>query len=307
MFRIKVSFQTHGARKMNKLDLVMWTKNGEKTLGPVLNRINHVIPRNNVEKRIIVDDASEDDTRRIARAHGWQVVDNEGSGISDGANTALKHVDSDHFISFEQDLLLVKDWWPKIPSHLEKPNVVVASGIRYSNNPYTQKLQEYTMERYKNWQSGLPSYLRSEARSRSAFMWGKTLDNTIYKTQVMQEIGGFPKLDAPAGVDPVLCYRLCKSGYEWVVDYNVVSTHLKSGLRNELRSQLFYGSCSDAISREIPYLQVRLFEQITRFLYSPLASLHVAFVKRCPYVLFAYPLIRLSFLRGIFSSRGASK
>jgi len=292
---------------MNKLDLVMWTKNGEKTLGPVLNRINHVIPRNDVGKRIIVDDASEDDTRRIARAHGWQVVDNEGSGISDGANTALKHVDSDYFISFEQDLLLVKDWWRKIPSHLEKPNVVVASGIRYSNNLYTQKLQEYTMERYKNWQSGVPSYLRSEARLRSAFMWGKTLDNTIYKTQVMREIGGFPKLDALAGVDPVLCYRLYESGYEWVVDYTVVSTHLKGGFRNELRSQLFYGSCSDAIAREVPYLPVRLFEQITRFLYSPLASLHVVFVKRCPHVLFAYPLIRLSFLRGIFSSRKASK
>jgi len=97
-----------------KMDLVMWTKNGEKTLLAVFNRISLVIPSENVGNRIVVDDASVDRTRRIARLFGWQVVDNEGKGISDGANTALKYVETEYFASFEQDVLLNLAWWDRI-------------------------------------------------------------------------------------------------------------------------------------------------------------------------------------------------
>jgi len=83
----------------------MWTKNGANTLPSVLKRINEVIPGEFVGQKIIVDDKSTDNTREIAKTFGWTVVFNEGTGISDGVNTALKHVSSEYFISFEQDLL----------------------------------------------------------------------------------------------------------------------------------------------------------------------------------------------------------
>jgi len=120
---------------LEKIDLVMWTKNGAGTLPLVFNRISEVIPNKFVNNRIVVDDHSTDHTREIAKSFGWNVILNEGSGISDGANTALKYVKSEFFISFEQDLLLAKNWWEKIPKLLGKEKVAIASGIRLPNKP----------------------------------------------------------------------------------------------------------------------------------------------------------------------------
>ncbi|NLE06735.1 MAG: glycosyltransferase, partial [Crenarchaeota archaeon] len=61
-----------------KIDLVMWTYNGAKTIGPVLTQINKVIPTENVGQKIIVDDGSKDNTVDIAQSCGWKVIRNEG-------------------------------------------------------------------------------------------------------------------------------------------------------------------------------------------------------------------------------------
>ena len=89
----------------------MWTKNGAETLPLVLLRISEAIPEESVNMKLVVDDQSTDTTRDIAIAAGWKVVSNNGKGISDGANTALRHVESNLFVSFEQDMLLARDWW----------------------------------------------------------------------------------------------------------------------------------------------------------------------------------------------------
>src|SRR4030042_4448469 len=124
-----------GFTLIDKVDLVMWTKNGANTLPAVLKRINEVIPGEFVGQKIIVDDKSTDNTREIAKTFGWTVVFNKGTGISDGANTALKHVSSEYFISFEQDLLLTREWWEKVPPRIEKNDVAVASGMRFADKP----------------------------------------------------------------------------------------------------------------------------------------------------------------------------
>ena len=191
---------------ISKVDLVMWTKNGAKTLDPVLKRINQVIPPEFVNKRIMVDDQSTDATRRIAVASGWTVVPNEGTGISDGANTALMHVETEHFVSFEQDLLLAEDWWEKIPPLLQNPQVAAASGMRFASQPRgVQKLQLYVAKKYRG-EANLASWLRN--RRDAAFTLGSTLDNTIYKTSVVRSVGGFPKVKVNAGVDTTLAYPL---------------------------------------------------------------------------------------------------
>ena len=121
----------------------MWTKNGAKTLPAVLKRISEVIPEDFINKRLIVDDNSTDNTKRIATSFSWSVIPNEGSGISDGANTALKHVESKYFISLEQDLLLAPEWWTRIPPMLENPRVAAASGMRFADKPRgVRKLQQ---------------------------------------------------------------------------------------------------------------------------------------------------------------------
>ena len=115
-----------------KVDLVMWTFNGEKTLPAVLGQINNVIPKNTVNQKLIIDDGSKDKTVEIAKKYGWKVIKNEGKGVGDGANTALKHVQTSYFCSFEQDVLLSADWWTGVSQLiLNKKDVGAACGLRF--------------------------------------------------------------------------------------------------------------------------------------------------------------------------------
>lgn len=277
---------------IDKVDLVMWTKNGAETLPFVLKRISEVIPSEFVNKRVIVDDRSTDNTMEIAKSFGWNVTFNEGCGISDGANTALKHVTSEYFISFEQDLLLTRDWWQKVPEHLSNAQVAVASGIRLSNKPTDlRKMQEYEIERM----------CKGELDS---FLFGKTLDNTIYKTRVIRQLGGFPKLSIP-GVDNILAQRLQQNTFQWKVDYTVRSTHLRKGLRDELKHYYWYGTAFNFLVPLLSKKPLRLEPLVSRLLFSPFRGLEIAFKKNAPEAVVIYPLLRLTIVRGVLAGRKA--
>lgn len=291
---------------MRKVDLVMWTFNGAATLPAVLKRISQVIPVDYVNKRVISDDHSTDDTRKIAEANGWTVVLNEGRGISDNANTALKNVESEFFVSFEQDLLLAWDWWSRIPKALDDVKVAAASGMRFADKPRgVRMLQLYVARKYRG-EAQLESWLRG--REMAAFTLGKTLDNTVFRTRVVREVGGFPKLASSSGVDTVLAYELDEHGYQWKVDYGVQSVHLRGSLRQELNHQYWYAKqlremwrrISQASRRQAP--PVTKFDVFYRFAMSLFTGLFMAFQTREPTLVYIHALIRLYYLRGFLSA-----
>jgi glycosyltransferase involved in cell wall biosynthesis len=289
-----------------KVDLVMWTKNGAETLPSVLRRISEVIPKDAVNMKLMVDDRSSDNTREIAKACGWTVTLNEGKGISDGANTALRHVESDLFVSFEQDLLLALDWWSKIPPYLLDSNVTVASGMRFASQPLgVKRMQQYVAKKYRG-EASLASWLRG--REMAAFTLGKTLDNTIYRTAAMRDIGGFPKLTSSSGVDTTLAYVLSQHGYRWRVGYDVQSVHLRKNLRQELDHQYWYAKQLNEMWRKIESRTgtsrppVTKFDIFYRFAMSAFTGVFIAYKMREPSIAYIHPLIRLHYLRGFLSS-----
>jgi hypothetical protein len=226
-----------------------------------------------------VDDHSLDETPLIAKDFGWQVFFNEGGGISNGANTALKHVTSDCFISFEQDLVLAKEWWNNVPKHLLDERVAIASGIRISNLPGLRELDEYIIEEYERKNLIYP-----------------TLDNTIYKTNIIRKFG-FPRLSISAGIDIVLADKLRYQGYLWKVDYKVKSIHLRNNLKDEFRHRCWYGACLRKLDPRLLNLK-----QLGILLFSPLRGLDVAIKKKNALVAYIYPLIRFYYLKGILMS-----
>jgi hypothetical protein len=229
----------------------------------------------------------------IAKCFGWDVIFNEGKGISDGANTALKHVKTEYFISFEQDLLLARDWWQRVPRHLLDPKVAIASGVRLTYQPSAlRKLQEYAAENYKK-----------EEKEGRFFPYLKTLDNTIYKTKIMRMLGGFPSLLVSAGIDHVLAQRVHLSGFKWKIDYDVKSIHLRKGLRDELTHYYWYGTCSDTLQRSLFKKKANAQLMALRLFFSPLRGLQIALKKNTPQAIYIYPLLRLAFLRGVFDGR----
>lgn len=280
---------------MTKVDLVMWVRNGEFFLPAVLQRIEEVIPRENVASKIMVDDQSADQTTKIAKNFNWKIYRNPEGGVSSGANEALRRVRSKRFVSVEQDLVLARDWWERIPPLLEDERVVAASGIRVPDKPEALRLiSEYTNER-----------VLRQTLTDPGFRYGKTLDNTIYKTELLRKIGGFPTLSINAGVDGALIKRINDAGFVWKVDFSVRSVHLRRGLVDELRHGYWYGTESPLLSRVLGEEGNVLSSTFTKALYSPLRGLQIALKKRCWQVAIVYPLIRVSTFLGVL--RGSSK
>jgi GT2 family glycosyltransferase len=262
-----------------KADLVMWAKNGASMLPLVLKRADEVLPNEVIAKKIFVDDHSTDESREIAKEFGWRVYNNKNSGIACGVNTALKHVESEYFISLEQDLVLAKNWFEKIPKHLEKPNVVCAMGIRYPDNPILRKMHEFSLE-------------------KSNFTMG-SMDNTMWKTRIVKFfVGVIPEYLKYGAVDSYIGLRIRKSGFESAVDPSVVSVHLrKGGLKEEIKRHYFYGLYAPRMKGDFMD-ETELKRAFKIAVFSPFRGLEVAVKKRCPQIAYYYPLMRFSFLKG---------
>lgn len=269
----------------------MWTKNGERTLPLVLKRIDEVIPQENVNDKILVDDHSTDNTVKIAKDFNWKVYVNPNSGIPFGANEALRHVTTPIFISFEQDLLLAKDWWDCIPPYMQEPNIAVAGGIRVFDNRILRAISGFHSER-----------LGKQGEIEVS------MDNTIYKTKVIKALGGFPN-ECPICTDTILYKKInWFTPYKWVIDSKVVSLHLRKGIRHELEhSGVMANKCkrtklcgcyyvphfNEPTLIIKPKFAASKLTLVRMFLTSPIRGFHVAVKKKCPEIFFVYPLIRL--------------
>jgi glycosyltransferase involved in cell wall biosynthesis len=262
---------------IEKLDLVMWTKNSAKTLPYVLNRIDKVIPKKVINNKIIVDDHSTDKTVEIAKSFGWYVYNNPGTGIASGANEALKHVTTRFFASFEHDVLLSKDWWEKISRHMEDESVAVAQGVRLPTNLVLRKIEEYA--------------LRREEAYRLI-----SLDNNIFCTEKIRQVGGFPS-ECPVCIDQNLRDNIEKAGFKWIIDKSVVSDHLRQSVKEELNHHYQH---SLRVRRE---LGESFFNLLRRFAFSPIRALHVVYEEKCPQIFIVYPYIRFIKLKAFLDRR----
>jgi GT2 family glycosyltransferase len=140
-----------------------------------------------------------------------------------------------------------------------------------------------------------------------AFTFGKTLDNTIYKTKIIRTLGGFPRAIRGAGVDTILVYRLQRAGFYWAVDYTVQSLHIRGNLKDELQHQYWYGSVVRNVwnrMRQEFNVQVATESNLLyRLFLSPLSGLVAAFKTKEPAVIYIYPLLRLYYIRGLLTSQ----
>jgi len=261
---------------MKKIDVVMWSKNAGINFERVLERIDQVLPCELIDRKILVDDCSIDDTRDVAEDYNWQIFCNPSGGISSGANYALSKVTSPFFMSVEQDVLLNKEWWPHISRYMNDRNVAVAQGIRLSSEPTLRKLDEY---KYTRLDPGLPK------------QFGVSIDNNLFRTDIIRALGGFP-CDCPTCTDTILMKKLLReTPFKWVIDPTVISTHLRSSILSEAKhSYRLTKLCSmteNCVESKNPTLKV-----LRIFLTSPLRACIVAYKKHSLKMLYVYPLIR---------------
>jgi len=271
---------------MNKIDLIMWTYNSEKTLPITLLYIDKAIPEKFVNRKIMIDGGSSDNTENCAGSWNWEFF-NCKKGIPYQANMGLNMVETKVFASFEHDIILCKDWYVKIKDTLKPKNVAVSQGVRLNLNKTMRAIEQYGL---------LRDYLRYTS-----------IDNNLYKTAMIKDLGGF-NVNFPASCDRELQDRVRANGLKWLVNKNIVSAHIKLSLREmtkhvhklkmlndyqeDLSPVFFYGHVRIKAGNH-----VYLLDAITKFLSSFFVGAVVAKRFRCPAVSVGFPYWRLCKLR----------
>lgn len=121
------------------------------------------------------------------------------------------------------------------------------------------------------------------------YRFGKTLNNTIYKTEIIKRIGGLPKF---------LVQRLAKQGYLWAVNFDVKSLHLGRGLLKELKHQHWYGTCLKEFSKPPSEIAKDFARMILGMMISPIRGAQIAYKQRCWKITYLYPAMRLAVFLG---------
>jgi len=267
-----------------KVDLCTWTKNGAKTLLPVLERVEEVIPHEEVGKKIAADDSSTDNTVEILKEFNWEVYPNYEGFINGGTNEALKHVETEFFISIEQDVLLSPKWWDVIPGHMKDERVAVAQGIELSTNKAERALQKLKVKRLRQ--------IPFEERSKMWFSIG----NNIYRTGIIKKLGF---VDDPVSMGP-FCKRIISHGFKWITDINMVSTHLHGNLFDTIwHTVKFY----DLTRQRTDIDNMGLLRYIAGLVASPLKGFMLSITSKEPTVQFFYSLRRLALTPTYFRRR----
>jgi len=101
-----------------KVDLVIWTLNGEATITRCLDSIEKAVPASVICHRYLIDGGSVDATRDMAKRFGWTVAIARRRGIPFQAYQALRLVDTPVFASFEQDVGLNPAWFSALMPRL---------------------------------------------------------------------------------------------------------------------------------------------------------------------------------------------
>lgn len=122
-----------------------------------------------------------------------------------------------------------------------------------------------------------------------------SIDNNIYRTDIIRRVGGFPNTCVVC-TDSWLKRNLEATGYKWIVDASVVSEHVRSGVMQEAahRSKLHRMCTCKRWSYPTSYV-LRL------TLMSPASGLKLALKHDAPAAFFAYPYLRVQILQGWLS------
>lgn len=256
-----------------RLDVCMWTKNSAGLLPRTLRRFDEIVPRDVIGNRIVIDEHSEDETASIAEDFGWAVHRNPSGGVASAANEALRRVSTPFFISIEHDILLARNWWPRIFDQIvNDQSVAVSQGIRVPSEPTLRAIYSHHVEH--------------------------SIDNNIYRTDVIRKLGGFP-YNCPVCTDAWLKINVESARYKWVIDPTVVSDHVRSGIRQEAthRGQLqAICTCTRFPSRN---LSLKYLLRLT--LTSPISGMKIAVRHNVPKAVLVYPYVRLHILQGWLS------
>jgi glycosyltransferase involved in cell wall biosynthesis len=198
---------------------------------------------------IVVNDASTDDTERVARDRGCRVVSLEAAIMSANCrNLGAHHARGELLVFFDADERMAPDTLRRFADVLRaEPDVAAVVGSLTADTPAPGFFSQF-----KN--------LQHHYTHQTAAREGATLDSgrLAIRRQVFETLGGFEPAFGPASIEDIaLGYRMRRQGYRIRFEPSIQVVHLKR--------YTFAGLVhSDVVHRAIPWTGLMLRERIFR-------------------------------------------
>jgi len=187
-------------------------KNGGKTIGAAVTSLctQSLLPK----KIIVIDDGSTDNTvEEIEKTQGThetiiEIIKNEGSGLYDGRNTALKYCDTEYLAFTDADCEADEKWIEGIIGVFEsRPEVAAGTGAH-------PQLGE------ANWVSRMHRlWFIIEGNRGVGYVDGLVGANSYFRTSVLREVGGWISLPLGNAEDFYISLKITGAGHKiWIDD-----------------------------------------------------------------------------------------
>jgi glycosyltransferase involved in cell wall biosynthesis len=192
---------------------------------------------------IVVDDASTDDTARIAESMDARVFRRErNAGPSAARNLGARHARGEYLFFVDADVVVQEGAVSRVRGFLDRNPAVSAVFGSYDAQPRAKGL----ITQYRNL---LHHFVHQHGRRDATTFWSGC---GAIRRSVFLETGGFDEVSFPRSIEDIeLGYRLRQAGHVIVLDRELLGTHLKRWtFRSLIRTDVF--------CRAIPWARLNL-------------------------------------------------
>jgi len=212
---------------MKAVSIIIPAYNAARTIGECLSAIHNLVWDGEIEV-IVVDDASTDNTVKIARCFpGVKIIPIHHGGAARAMNTGIKAASHDIVVSVDSDAILEKDWLNKAIPLFDNPNVAAVSGyVQGRNRKLIGKITGYHTE------------LRHQRRPWYVDAMGSA--NTAYRREVLIKVGMIDE-KMSIGYDHDIAHRLHAAGYLLILNKEARCYHYwREDLKGYIKQQYGY-------------------------------------------------------------------
>lgn len=228
--------------KMNEfqpmVSVVVPVRNGEATIGTLLESLQRVkYDREKVEV-IVVDGNSTDRTREIASKYPVKLLVEERKGLNAARNTGLRNCRGEIVAFTDADCVVPDNWIAKIVENFRDQHVgCVGGNVKGCDDDFLSRYADNTVMHV------MRSFKKREALNMIKLFFGYPAGcNMAFRRKVIDEVGNFDESLRYGADDVELVERVAKAGNKIVLDPDVLILHRhRSTLRGLLKQAFNYG------------------------------------------------------------------